>query len=37
MSYKSRFKPFQLFINGQWHAFRDTASLNKLLSENFTR
>jgi len=37
MSYKSRFKPFQLFINGQWRAFRDTASLNKLLSENFTR
>lgn len=37
MSYKTRFKPFQLFINNQWRAVRDTGSLNTLSIENFTR
>lgn len=37
MSYKTRFKPFQIFVNRQWLAVRDTASLAQLLAENFTR
>jgi arginyl-tRNA--protein-N-Asp/Glu arginylyltransferase len=37
MSYKTRFRPFQILINGQWHALRDVASLGALMPENFTR
>lgn len=37
MSYKIRFKPFQIFINKQWRAIRDKESLTKLTIENFTR
>lgn len=37
MSYKTRFKPFQLLVNQQWRAVRDTASLAQLAAENFTR
>lgn len=37
MSYKTRFKPFQLLVNHQWLAVHDAASLTQLLAENFTR
>jgi arginine-tRNA-protein transferase len=37
MSYKTRFKPFQLFIENRWRAVRDTGSLNALTIKNFTR
>lgn len=37
MSYKTRFKPFQLFINKQWRAFRDTGSITTQMNQNFTR
>lgn len=37
MSYKTRFRPFQLLVNQQWRAVRDTASLAQLAAENFTR
>ncbi len=37
MSYKTRFKPFQLFINKQWRAVHDKESLIALANGNFTR
>ena len=37
MSYKTRFKPFQLFVNQQWRSFSDMTTLNQLSVENFTR
>lgn len=37
MSYKTRFKPFQLFINNHWCAVRDTKDITLLMTENFTR
>jgi arginine-tRNA-protein transferase len=37
MSYKTRFKPFQLFVNQQWQSFSDMTSLKQLSAENFTR
>ncbi|MDD2845674.1 MAG: arginyltransferase [Rhodoferax sp.] len=37
MSYKTRFKPFQIFINKQWQAVHDREHLSKLTVENFTR
>lgn len=37
MSYKTRFRPFQLLIGKQWRAMRDPASLDQLAFENFTR
>lgn len=37
MSYKTRFKPFELFIGRHWRAVRDPEGLAALVPENFTR
>jgi leucyl-tRNA---protein transferase len=37
MSYKTRFKPFQLFVNRHWRAAGDTEGLTAPTPENFTR
>lgn len=37
MTYKTRFKPFQLFIQNQWRAVADTTDIALPKNENFTR
>ncbi len=37
MAYKTRFKPFQIFIDNQWRAVQDQAGLGTQTFENFTR
>jgi arginine-tRNA-protein transferase len=37
MSYKTRFKPFQIFVDQRWQTVRDLAGLTRLSGENFTR
>lgn len=37
MSYKTRFKPFELFIQNQWRAVTDKTDVITLIDQNFTR
>ena len=37
MSYKSRFRPFEIFIGQQWHAVADRTDMARFVSQDFTR
>ncbi|MCM2296156.1 arginyltransferase [Rhodoferax sp.] len=37
MSYKSRFRPFEIFTGQQWHAVADRTDIARLMDEDFTR
>lgn len=37
MSYKTRFQPFQIFVDNHWLTIPDTTGLTRLLAQNFTR
>jgi len=37
MSYKARFKPFEVLIGHQWRAVADSSDMAWLMNEDFTK